>query len=123
MTIEQSFTIDTLDIVPDNSICYIQCPSIDDDSKIKELFVPSEFNYNSKIILTFENKQRLKEIIRNEEYLVDHFQNMTIKHNNLTLLEAYDQNVFGIFSKNLVVPQTFLDKYSPTEHANISNDW
>lgn len=123
MTTEQSFTLDILDIVPDNSTCYIQCPSVDDDSKIKELIVHSEFNYNSKIILTFENKQKLKEIIRNEEYLVDHFQNMTIKHNDLTLMEAYDQNVFGIFSKTLNVPKSFLDKYSPTEHASVSDDW
>lgn len=123
MTIEQSFTIDLLDIVPDNSTCYIQCPSIDDDSKIKELFVPCEFAWGSKIILTSENKKKLKDIIRDEEYLVDHFHNMTIKQNNATLMEAYDGNVIGTFSKSLKVPQAFLDKYSPTEHACISNDW
>lgn len=122
MTTEQSFTIDTLDIVPDNSTCYIQCPSIDDDSKIRELFVPSEFNYNSKIILTKENKQKLKNIIRNEP-VVDYFHNMTIKYNDITLMEAYDGNVIGIFSKTLNVPKSFLDKYSPTEHANVSDDW
>ena len=122
MTIEQSFTIDTLDIVPDNSTCYIQCPSIDDDSKFRELFVPSEFNYNSKINLTSENKQKLKDIIRNES-VVDYFQNMTIKHNDITLMEAYDGNVIGIFSKKLNVPQSFLDKYSPTKHAGVSEDW
>ncbi len=122
MTIEQAFTIDTLDIVPDNSICYIQCPSIDDDSKIRELFVPCEFDWGSKIILTAQNKQKLKEIIRNEP-VVDHFHNMTIKHNDIILMKAYDGNVFGTFSKTLNVPQSFLDKYSPTEHACVSSDW
>jgi hypothetical protein len=84
--------------------------------------VPSEFNYCDKIILTPENKQKLKEIIQNEP-IVDYFHNMTIKHNDITLMEAFDGNVIGVFSKTLNVPQSFLDKYSPTEHAGISNDW
>ncbi|MBK7567135.1 MAG: hypothetical protein IPI31_04855 [Bacteroidetes bacterium] len=122
MTIEQSFTIDILGIVPDNSTCYIQCPSIDDDSKIRELFMQSEFSFYYKIFLTPENKQKLKSVILNES-IVDYFQNMTIKCNDITLMEAFDGNVIGIFSKKINVPQLFLDKYSQTGHAEISDDW
>ncbi len=47
---ELEFTIDTIEIVPDNSICYIQAPSIENVNFL-ELFEKSKYNWAQQIVL------------------------------------------------------------------------
>lgn len=121
MTDTQSLAIDILKIIPDDSLCFIQAPSID-KSAILNLFKPSQFDYYRQIELTKENKNRLGEVITSEN-IESHFHSLEIKHNNSLLCEAHDGMEMVILSKNMNIPNWFADKYLKTDLCVISSDW
>ena len=45
MTETQSYIIEVINLVPNNSICFIQVPNIEDCSALNNLLLPSEFGY------------------------------------------------------------------------------
>jgi hypothetical protein len=122
MTETQSLTIDILKIVPDNSICYINAPSIDNSSAILNLLQPTELIYNKQIKLTKENKTAFINIVTSES-IEEHFHNLQIKHNSDLLCEAFDGMDMVTLSKNINVTNEFIDKYIKTDLCCISNDW
>lgn len=121
MTETQSFIIDILSIVPDNTNCFIQSPSME-NMELLDLLQPSDYNYYKKIILTKEIKRKLNSIfsLNNIESTI---QSMEIQHNNLLIFQAYDGMEIGIISKQISIPDWFIDKYIKTGMCIISNDW
>jgi len=122
MTDTQSLTIDILKIIPDNSVCFIQAPSIDNSSAILNLFQPSEFAYYQQIILTKENKNEIVKAVVSEN-IEEYFQNLEIKHNNSLLCKAHDGMEMVTLSESINTPNEFIDKYVKTNLCVISNDW
>ena len=109
MTDEQSIIIDILKIVPDNSICFINAPSIYKDSKILQLLIPST-DYDWSLALTPENKIILSDIIISES-IQNEFHKLDIIINNFRLCESYDGMCTVILSNKLDIPEWFTNKY------------
>jgi len=117
----QSFLIDIIKIVPVNTVCYIQAPSLD-ESEILRMLQPSEYNYYRQITLTPENKTELINIISSEN-IEEYFHNLEIKEDNLLVVQAHDGMEIGIISKSFKVPDWFVDKYVKTEMCLVSSEW
>ena len=109
MTEEQSILADILKIVPDNSICYINAPSIADDSAVLKLLTPAD-NYDWCLTLTADNKQKLADIISSES-IQDYFHLLDIKYGDLHLCESYDGMCTVILPDIQNIPRWFEDKY------------
>ena len=56
---ELEFTLDTIEIIPNNSICHIQAPSIENADFFK-LFERSKYSSALQIVLNLENKEKFK---------------------------------------------------------------
>ncbi len=110
MTEEQSIIIDILKIVPDNSICYINAPSIDKHSEVLKILISVD-EYDWNLVLSAENKKKLTDII-NSESIQDSFHRLDIKLDNSLLCESYDGMCTVILSDVLNIPEWFADKYS-----------
>lgn len=115
------FTIDTIEIVPDNSVCYIQAPDVN-NVELLELLEESKYNWAKQIVLTLENKLKLKSLLLKVE-LEDRFHNVTIERESKKIFEGYDGMEIGEISKNLVTPNWYDKKYIETEYCNRANDW
>ncbi len=121
MTVTQSYTIDIIKLVPDDSICYIQAPS-NDNSQFLNLMKPSQFEYYLQIVLTPANKELLTKVIANDN-VEEYFQSIEIRHNNQLLFEGYDGMEYGTVSKNLKLPVEFIEKYIGEEMYIVSKEW
>lgn len=113
MTETQSLAIDIIKLVPDNSTCFINAPSIDKDSAALKLFQRSTRNYDWQLTLTSDNKQKLIDIIISEN-IEREFHRLDIKHNDTVLFIAYD-GICGVeVKKDINVPDWFAKKYADT---------
>jgi hypothetical protein len=110
MTEQPSLIIDILNIVPNNSICYINAPSINDDSAVLKILLPSDDNYDWHLTLTADNKHFFINIIIAES-IQHEFHRLDIKYDNSLLCESYDGMCTVILSENLNIPKWFADKY------------
>ena len=115
------FTIDILEIIPDNSICYIQAPSLDDVDFLK-VMTESKYDWAQQIILSKENKLKLKKVLLENE-IEEQFQNVTIEKESKKIFESFDGMEIGELSKSVIVPNWFFAKYIETEYCIISEDW
>ena len=107
---ELEFMIDTIEIVPDNSICYIQAPSID-KANFLELFTESKYNWARQVVLNSENKEKVKNLLLRSEF-EDQFHNVTIEKEEEKIFEGYDGMEIGEVSKKLSLPNWYVEKYS-----------
>lgn len=121
MTQEQSFVIEVIALVPDESILFIQAPGIE-TSEILKLMEPSEFDYYTQIKLTAQNKKLLNKILVNEG-AQEYFQNIEVKFNDKLLFEGHDGMEIGIISRSLKLPDKFIENYINTEMCIVSNEW
>ncbi|MDX2045231.1 MAG: hypothetical protein SFU87_00500 [Chitinophagaceae bacterium] len=121
MTESQSYIIDVLNLVPDNSVCYIQAPSIENMEFIN-LMKESPFEYFKQLALNPENKKILIRLIETEN-VEDFFHNIEIRYNNQLLFEGYDGMEFGTVSKTLQLPGSFKEKYIRGLMCVVSNEW
>ncbi len=108
MTEEDQFCIDVLEIVPDNSVCFIQSPSCD-DKVFLNLMQISKYAWAKQIILTRQNKTFLKALI-SETSIVGEFNNMTIEENGLQIFEGHDGMEIGELSRNIQIPAWYREK-------------
>ena len=115
------FIIDLIEIIPNNSICHIQAPSVD-ESEFLEILDNSKYSWARQIILNSENKNKLKNLLLKIE-LEDQFQTVTIEKENEKLFEGYDGMEIGEISKNLIIPEWFKEKYIETEYCILSQNW
>ena len=118
---ELEFMIDTIEIVPDNSICYIQAPSID-KANFLELFTESKYNWARQVVLNSENKEKVKNLLLRSEF-EDQFHNVTIEKEEEKIFEGYDGMEIGEVSKKLSLPNWYVEKYIESKYCNIAKDW
>ena len=114
MTETQALAIDILNLAPDNSMCFINAPSINGDSDILKLLQPSSRDhYDWELKLTTDNKRKLIALIISDEVETS-FHRIDIEGGNNFLFIAYD-GFSGVKVKDrLTVPDWFAEKYSDT---------
>lgn len=114
MTETQSLAIDILNLVPDDSTCFVNAPSLDDHSDILKLLQPTSRNYYDwELKLTTDNKRKLTELIISDEVETS-FQRIDFEHENNFLFIAYDGFSGVKVKRRDIVPDWFADKYSDT---------
>lgn len=116
-----TFFIDTLNILPLNTECLIQAPSLDNIFFLS-LMSETDYNYYKSIHLDNEHKMEIINILKKYP-IIDYFQKIEIRDNKSLLFEGFDGLDFGIFSKNINIPDWFRNKYSQDEMYIISSDW
>ena len=122
MTDTKPYIIDVINVVPDNSVCFIQAPSIEGDSALNDLLMPSQFPYYQQVILSAANKETLVMIVENEE-VEGYFQSMEIRHNGKLCFEGYDGMKYGTISKDINLPDTFIRDYITGGMCIVSFEW
>jgi hypothetical protein len=121
MTETQTFFIETIKLVPDGSVCFIQAPSID-DYDFQQTVQTSEFPYFQQLVLTLENKERLSELVKMKP-LEEYFQSLEIRQEGTLLFEAFDGMEIGTFSKKFILPDEFENKYKSLGMLTVSSEW
>jgi hypothetical protein len=114
MTETQSLSIDIINLVPDDSMCFINAPSIGDGSDILKLLQVSSRDYfDWELELTTDNKRRLIDLIIRDEVETS-FHRIDFEGDRDFLFVAYD-GFLGVKVKDrLTVPDWFAEKYSDT---------
>jgi hypothetical protein len=114
MTETQSLSIDIINLIPDDSMCFINAPSIGDNSDILKLLqTSSREHFDWELKLTSDNKQKLIALIIRDEVETS-FHRIDIETDNDILFIAYD-GFSGVSVKNkTIVPEWFVNKYSDT---------
>ena len=112
MTETQSLAIDILKLVPNDSTCFINAPSIYKDSGIIKLLQPST-QYDWQLNLSKENKNGLIEVILKENIECE-FHMLTIEHDGIPLFTAYDGMCGVLVNKLTNIPEWFSRKYEGT---------
>lgn len=121
MEIELNFFIDILKILPLNSICYIQAPSLTSTILLEHLEFDKEPYYRYFQLDTF-NRKLLTDCIINENIQED-IQSIEIRLDDLLVLEGYDRLEYFTVSKVLKLPDCLYEKYFDKDVFNISKDW
>jgi hypothetical protein len=117
----QSYIIDIINLVPDQSICFIQAPSLE-SAEFQNLMTPSSFPYYQQLILSPINKGLLINLIVNE-CIEDNFQSLEIRLDGELLFEGYDGMEYGLISKKVNLTNKFRDNYINRDMCAVSNDW
>ena len=115
------FTLDLIEIVPNNSILYIQCSSLD-NSRLEKLITNSKYDWAKQIILDSENKIILKNLLL-EIQLEDEFQSVNIEKDDVKVAEAYDGMEIGEISQTINIPKWFEEKYVKNNYCIVSKTW
>jgi hypothetical protein len=118
---ELEFIIDTIEIVPKNSICHIQDPNIENVDFL-ELCETSKYNWAQQIVLNSENKEKFKTLLLRSE-IEGEFQNIIIEKEEKKIFEGFDGMVIGEISEILKLPNWYVKKYIKTKYCNIAKDW
>lgn len=110
----QTLAADIINLVPDNSTCFINAPSINDNSDILKLLQPSSRDhYDWELKLTTNNKRKLIDLIISDEVETS-FHRIDIESDNTILFIAYDGFSGVKVNDRLTVPDWFVKKYSDT---------
>lgn len=121
MTQTQAYIIEVINLVPDDSICFIQAPSTE-NSEFINLVTQSPFAYYNQIILTPSNKKSLIKIIINQN-IEEWFHSIEMRFNYVLLFEGYDGMEYGTISKNLQLTDLFINNFIKKEMCTVSKDW
>ncbi len=119
MNERQEYLIEVINLVPDESILFIQAPSIKNSSLI-DLMTSSLFEYYTQIVLTQINKKEIIKIVINEN-IQEYFQSIEIQYHDKLLFVGYDGMEFGLCSEELNLSNSFIDEYiTKNEMCRIS---
>jgi hypothetical protein len=121
MTETQTFITEVINLVPQDSICFIQAPSIESLTYL-ELVTASSFDYYKQIILTGSNKRLLGKVIADEN-IEEFFQSIQIRFNDKLLFEGYDGMEYGIISKTLPLTDFFKKNLIDKKLCVVSEEW
>ena len=122
MTEEQQFCIDVLEIVPDNSVFYVQVPSSKDAKFLKIVNDSQKYDWAKEVALNQQTKTLLKSLIA-ESLIVEEFNSVTIEHNEHRIFEGWDGMEIGEVSKTLILPNWFEEKYIASGYCILSASW
>lgn len=122
MTDTQSYIINVINIVPDNSVCFIQTPGVEHSSALNNLLTPSKFPYYHQVILSLLNKEALIKIVKDEK-VQEYFQSMEITTNNKLNFEGYDGMEYGTISKDIKLTDNFIRDYVDEHMCVVSEKW
>lgn len=116
-----SLLISVLKILPKEIDCYIQAPSLEDET-ILSMMSETEYPYYKLIKVNNLNKEIFINHL-NIHSVIEYIQNIELKNGNEILFQGFDGVEFGIISKFIRIPEWFKEKYINTGDCNISNDW
>ena len=116
---ENDFFIDIFQILPADCDCYVQVPDLD-KNLIQELLDDCSIPYYVKIRLGVENTSKFMDL-ESHCHISQWIQNMEIRKDEKLLFEGYDSIEYGVFSKNMIIPDWFKNKH--VEDYGISSDW
>lgn len=119
--IEKDFFIDTLKIMPENSICYLQAPNLSSKLLLSKL-EQSEFKYYRYLKLNDINRQLIINCISLEN-IQEEIQSIEIRRNGVLLFEGFDGVEFGTISSKLKLTDDYIKKYINDDFCNISINW
>ena len=122
MTDTQSYIINVINIVPDNSVCFIQAPGVEHSSALNNLLTPSKFPYYHQVILSPLNKEALIKIVKDEK-VQEYFQSLEITTNNKLSFEGYDGMEYGTISKDIKLTDNFIRDYVDEHMCVVSEKW
>lgn len=117
------FLVDVLNMQEFRNVdLYLQCPEEELTNNVKDILIVSEFAWGFKIRLTPQHKEiLLSELV--SHHLHVWFASVEARLFNTRLFELYDGCVYAEFSKNIEIPQWFVDKYHNSDRYIISNEW
>lgn len=118
---DDSLLISVFKILSEEIDCYIQAPSLEDET-ILNMMSETEYPYYKFIKIDNLNKKSFINHL-NLHAVIQYFQNIELKNNNEMLFQGFDGVEFGIISKQIKIPEWFRNKYINTGDCTISNNW
>jgi len=106
---DDSLLINVLKILPEEIDCYIQAPSLENES-ILNMMSETEWDYYKLIKINNLNKESFCNSL-NDSTITQYFQNIELKNSNKMLFQGFDGVEIGIISKYIKIPIWFRDKY------------
>ena len=120
MTKEQAFFIDVINILPLNSVCYLQAPDLSSKTILFRLKL-TEYPYYKSLELNQENKNLFIESILHENIQED-IQSIEVRNNDTLLFEGFDCVEYGTISRTLLLSDYFKRNYINDNFCNISEN-
>ena len=117
----QSYFIDVINLLPVGSDCYIQSPDLDDEIMLSMMH-QTQFNYYKCIKLAGSDREKFMKQIETP-FILNYFQNIEIKFNDMLLFEGHDGMEYGTISKSVILPQHFIDEYINGDYCKVSDEW
>lgn len=118
---EKTFFIDSLNLMPINSICFFQAPNLD-SPELQNLLNATDHAYYVSLELSSINlKLFIKKII--DDDIQDDIQSIEIRVGNKLLFKGFDSVEFGTISKDIILPNEYKNKYINNDFCNISENW
>jgi hypothetical protein len=118
---EKLFFIDSLNLMPNDSICFIQAPNLE-SIEIKSVLKATEYPHYVSLQLNSSNLYLLCEKIINEDIQED-IQAIEIRHNGKLLFKGFDSVEYGTISKDVILPNEYIENYINEDFCNISENW
>lgn len=118
---DDSLLISVFKILPEVIDCYLQAPSLEDET-ILNMMSDTEYPYYKLIKVNNLNKKSFINHLYVHD-VIQYFQNIELKNNNEMLFQGFDGVEIGIISKQIRIPEWFRDKYINTGDCIIANDW
>lgn len=116
---ENDFFLDIIRLFSTDCDCYLQAPDLDKDL-IHDLMDDCSIPYYVKIRLTMENTLKFMDL-ESHYHISQWIQSMEIRKDEKLLFEGYDSIEYGLFSKEITIPDWFRCKHE--EGFGISPDW
>ena len=116
---ENDFFLDIIRLFSTDCDCYLQAPDLDKDL-IHDLMDDCSIPYYVKIRLTMENTSKFMDL-ESHYHISQWIQSMEIRKDEKLLFEGYDSIEYGLFSKEITIPDWFRCKHE--EDFGISPDW
>lgn len=121
MTDTQKFFIDVLKLMPSDISLYIQSPHEEVTEVLNEIGCTQENVY--KVVSL--NEESLAFLIASvlQGSIEEYIHCIQIKQENNLLFEGYDGLEYGVFSKEIVIPDDFKETHEANEMFLVSNEW
>ena len=116
---QNEFFLDIIHMFSAGCDCYLQAPDLD-KNLIQELLDDCSIPYYVKIRLADENISKLMDL-ESHCHISQWIQSMEIRKDEKLLFEGYDSIEYGLFSKEITMPNWFRSKHE--EDFGISPDW